>query len=411
MKNEKDNHLDKVFQEGLGDPVEARYREQDWNALEQMLGKSKKRGGALFWLPALSSAALILVLFGWWLLRPRLVQSRQDKQQSQLAAHQVKHRDTANRQVAGNQVAIKQPSVIARKNEPLNPPGGGLQTVAVIHTVTNTGILNADTAAGNFVAGPISKTNSDNELTAVSLDLGDPELELSQPASPVNNLLPASIPSTTPGIPVPKRKITTKRGLGANPQYALNVLGAPELNGVNSLQQTRSGTNFGVLFSVGLFKKLTISTGGQYSNKPYNSYFNYYNKPSISDLTSINANCRVLDIPLNLDYQLFGSYRNKFSIGTGLSSYIMLHESYQYNYANNPSESPVTYTVPNTNKYLFDILNIQATYTRQVNSKVGVTFTPYVKLPLTGIGANQARLQTTGIALGLNWNLNSLYRP
>jgi hypothetical protein len=406
MKDEKDDDLDKIFQEGLRDPVEPIYREQDWNALEQMFGRSKKRAGALFWLPILSSAALILIVAGWWFLKPRPAHFLVPKQQQELADQRKKKIDTFH-----NIMTQHKPNVKIGTTGLLAAQSSGTGINVLSQPGVDTKRIGAYPDPDNSSAGITRESKGDFAITAVSLGVNE-NSGGDLPGNAASNISPAHLTTAMPGGITPKPKITTQTGLKANPRYALNVLGAPELNAVNSLQQTRSGTNMGLLFSVGLFSKLTISTGAQYSNKPYNSYFtNDYVKPFNSDLTSINASCRVLDIPLNLDYQFFGNYRNKFSIGTGLSSYIMLHESYVYNYSNPTVNGPVSYTVPYSNKYLFDILNLQATYTRQVNSKAGVTFTPYLKLPLTGIGANQARLQTTGIALGLVWNINSPYKP
>jgi hypothetical protein len=119
----------------------------------------------------------------------------------------------------------------------------------------------------------------------------------------------------------------------------------------------------------------------------------------------------MLDIPLNIGYQVFNKHQNKIIIGTGLSSYIMLHESYKFSYASASAAGPASYTVANSNGYYFGVLNLNATFERRLNSKVGVDIQPYIKLPLTNIGYSQVRLQTTGIAVGLHWNLNSLTKP
>ena len=67
----KDKEFDDIFRKGLEDPVdEPGYREEDWSAMEQMLDGQKKRRGIVFWLPILSSAAALLLLFlGWWSFR------------------------------------------------------------------------------------------------------------------------------------------------------------------------------------------------------------------------------------------------------------------------------------------------------------------------------------------------------
>jgi hypothetical protein len=125
----------------------------------------------------------------------------------------------------------------------------------------------------------------------------------------------------------------------------------------------------------------------------------------------VTADCRMLDIPLNIGYQVYHKQQNRISVGTGLSSYIMLKENYHYNYAAPYTVGPASYSVPNSNKYFFGVLNLNATYERQINSKVGISVAPYLKLPLTNIGNSQVRLQTTGVAIGVSWNLNSLSKP
>ena len=49
MSNEKDKGLDDLFRKKLEDPVdEIRYEEGDWDALEQMLDKHKRKKGIIY---------------------------------------------------------------------------------------------------------------------------------------------------------------------------------------------------------------------------------------------------------------------------------------------------------------------------------------------------------------------------
>ena len=115
----------------------------------------------------------------------------------------------------------------------------------------------------------------------------------------------------------------------------------------------------------------------------------------------------MLDVPLNVGYQVYHKNKDMFMVGTGLSSYFMLQEAYSFSYANAGTTGPTNYTVPNPDKYLFKILNLNATYERQISSKAGVTVEPYLKMPLADIGYSQVKLQTAGVAVGLTWNLSS----
>ncbi|MGZ3820541.1 MAG: hypothetical protein ACXVB6_08120, partial [Mucilaginibacter sp.] len=211
-----------------------------------------------------------------------------------------------------------------------------------------------------------------------------------------------------------KTKIKGPQKLGNRPQFALGIIASSDLNGVNSsFQQTKVGGNFGATFGVTFGQKWTVSTGAMYAIKPYltnfNNYHTAYKFPT--QPSSVNANCRMLDIPLNINYQVYKVHANKITLGSGLSSYFMLREDYKFNYSNTYVTGPSNYTVINKNKNILSVLNLDATYEHQISSKVGVTIQPYLKVPLSDVGASQVRLQTTGVAVGLNWNLNSSAKP
>src|SRR5665213_1168602 len=72
MNHEKDKELDDFFRNRLQDPVDPVFRENDWGSLEQMLEKTKTPKGIVYWLPYISGAAALLLLFlGWWSFRPK----------------------------------------------------------------------------------------------------------------------------------------------------------------------------------------------------------------------------------------------------------------------------------------------------------------------------------------------------
>jgi hypothetical protein len=468
MKKEKD--FDDIFKKGLGESGGPVYREEDWNALAQMLDTPKKKLGIVFWIPVLSSAAILLIAFGWWVLRPENGQNGTAKMQRQTIAKQQSQKgDTikpallrrkeigsadATDSNAGKQTGKDSYARASEKNRMGSADvksANGEQIVGtgrhnthhfknkstvlapdLLATTEENGISNAHRPGkskhhnneARQHGEPDKNTDNGTAVNAVSSEMRDtvnlvaykPGLILDGNGriSDANSfsMLSANVVKKTTLLALRHIKPVIKSG-GLQPHYALTVLGAPEVNGVGSLSQTSTGTNLGVLFSVELFNKFFVSTGGMYSIKPYASNVAGYGyNPSLTEhsVASISANCHVLDIPLNLDYQFYNKHLNALSVGTGLSSYIMLYEHYQYNYAD-PYVSSVDKTIPQTNKYLFGVLNLQATYTRQVAANVGLSLQPYMKLPLTGIGATGARLQTAGFAIGLNWNLRSSTKP
>lgn len=423
MKSNSD--IDNFFKQKLAEPVdETRYREEDWDALEKMMDKSKKRRGIVYWLPVLSGiAALVLLMLGWWLFNPK-ANNEQNKPQriTKTPRHDQRQSiDSANR----NNNTATLPSFIAE--QPLKENSHEQH----VRNEKHFNQLRQDIYIGKANDIPAAGNNQQNVL------------QQTQKEQPAGNTTPVSIAENiAPGIDTTKtvlannvqpspgqtntdvaekgmaatakvKKVENDNSIFGRPQFALTIMGAPDINGVNSFSQSKTGTNVGLLFSAS-FNKVTVSTGVAYSFKPYSIAFANYSRDNYyfrTDPTSVLADCRMLDIPLNIDYQLFNKNKNKISIGTGLSSYIMLRENYAYEYADPSARGPRNYSIASPGKYFFGVVNLQATYKRQINSKVGLSLQPYLKLPLGGVGASKVKLQSAGVALGVSWNINPLTKP
>ncbi len=231
------------------------------------------------------------------------------------------------------------------------------------------------------------------------------EVGVAEGKKDANNTVAANAPKV-------KVKSTGKLNPANRAVFALSALASSDMNGVNSFQGSRIGGNFGGLFSVTV-NKWTFSTGAMYSIKPYQeSYANYHTSYVFkTNPANIGVNCRMIDIPFDVNYQVYRAHGNKVTVGSGLSSYIILREDYKFNYAGPYAYGPAGYSVINKNRNIFGILNLDATYEHQINSKFGIAFQPYVKLPFSNVGASQAKLQSAGVAVSLNWNLNPFKKP
>jgi len=407
MSKEKNNRLDDLFKKRLEDPVDmAGYKEEDWAALEHMLDKHKKHRGIVYWLPYISSVAALLLLFlGWWNFRPQVI--RHNHQNKLQAVHPRQSNTDANgrtrvppnqNQTPSNSGSYAANSGVSKGSKNGNP--------LINLSAAGRGQVNLNK---NEVKN-ITNTNADEALIAeILVPVLGPEQITAPSINPIS-LQNINDHGKNDTHIAKNNKIQVKSPESFHPQYALTVLAAPDANGVGSFQQSKVGTNVGLLFSAGVFKRITISTGALYSVKPYTMGFgNYHTSYQFSQAPiNVTADCRMLDIPIDVDYLLYNKHQNKISIGTGLSSYIMLQENYTFNYSNPYLTGPSNFKVPNASGYFFGILNLNATYQHQLNSKVGISVQPYLKLPLTNLGYSQVRLQTTGVAIGLSWNLNSL---
>jgi hypothetical protein len=483
MNTEKEEKLDTLFKKGLEDPVnEPAFREADWEAMEQMLDKGKKRSVIVYWLPVITSiAALLLIFLGYLFFKTN---ETKPEKKDQLAAKHLNKSETTDkvkgntgtsgeparqaadsgkqqtksaqyattasakksraesgetffplssgrgRRSTGNQSpdANKQQSGLANNNKtvnaedktPLGIPEGKADQKSDVLANNKTAPTGDRTALGT--ADDKADQKSDVLANNKAVTTGD-----KTSAGARNGKAPLGTADATTGKKGIAANVTTKntirKNLGSKPVFALGIIASSDLNGVNSsFQQTKIGGNFGAILSVTV-KKWTISAGAQYDIKPYLTNFDNYHtsyqfqtKPS-----SVDADCRMLDIPINVNYRVYRKKANSISIGTGLSSYFMLREDYQFNYDNGSTGAygydntnvtgPLHYTVRNQNRNILSVLNINATYTHQINSKFGVTVQPYTKIPLTDVGYSQVRLQSTGVAVGINWNINTPSKP
>ena len=422
MEKGKDKQLDDLFRKKLETafaPIP--YEPADWDALEQMLDKGKKRKGIIYLLPiVIGIAAIMLLFFGLWFAKraanhskePQLVKNnpainktKEDQQKPAPAfawLHSIAKNDLTKigKHMSGSKSYMKEIPMVGTKYS--------LQNKHEISDIKSN-VLAKNGADDTSVKTDSATQNGNNTQaiasSAIAENTGVKNDKSTGPASDSTD----HIKGLSQKDMIANNKVSIKKQSSFRPQFSLNVIGARDINGVGSFQQSMTGSKAGVLFTVGLGRKFTITAGTLYSSTPYTSGFANYHFPyPVSNAPeTVSANCKMLDIPLNVGYQVYHKQRNKIILGAGLSSYIMLQQSFTFNYANNSAANSLSYTYPNNEKYLFSMFNLNATYERQVNSKVGVTIQPYLKLPLTNVGYSQVKLQTTGVALGLSWNLNA----
>nr|WP_294948719.1 hypothetical protein [uncultured Mucilaginibacter sp.] len=419
MKEGQDK-IDNIFKKRLEDPANnLAYNEDDWDALEQMLDKGKKRPFMAYWLPIVSGiAALMLLFIGWWFFK-----ADQATVKPMLVVKTLPHK--VNRDSAGTN--RPQVTVTAPTNNVAVVPGkadNGVKENYVQRNYITPGkkapsTENADAA---ILAASGINTSRPGRATVAHKDTALPAnanmvavQRDTVPPAKINGVGDAGqgvIAQAEPGKSPIKLKAKVKPFNPGRPQYALSVIASSDINGVNSFQQSKVGSNFGAMFSVSV-KKWTITTGATYSIKPYATTFANYTTAYqfTQDPTNVIADCRMLDIPLNVGYQVYQKGKNKFMLGTGLSSYFMLHESYKYTYNSAYANGPAAYTVPNPKNYLLSVVNLNATFEHQVNSKFSLSVQPYMKLPLKAVGYSQVNLHTAGVAVGFNWNINSFTKP
>ncbi len=150
--------------------------------------------------------------------------------------------------------------------------------------------------------------------------------------------------------------------------------------------------------------RLTIRSGFYSGRKIYTSSPGSYHPPAAfwsyyPNLQKVDADCRVYEIPLSLSYNFSHSSKQQLFASAGISSLLMKSEAYDYYYKYTASGPTVTrkYTIKDQNKHYFSILTLSGGYQKNIGKSLSVTVEPYLKLPLSGIGFGNVKLNSGGI--------------
>lgn len=214
----------------------------------------------------------------------------------------------------------------------------------------------------------------------------------------------AEVPlDTTPGAEQQTAR-TTKRLA-----FSVTAMAGPEFSSIKSFSGSKGTLNAGVLLNVTMLNKITLSSGLKYGSKSYAaSAYNYQlQNPARADkIEGIDASCNILEIPVQLSYALLNVNNKQVRVSSGLSSYLMLKEEYNFRYTPQSGYKDYLLVKNNANQHYFSVLSLSASYQiKPKSSNFQWSIEPYVKLPLGGVGEGNIQLKSTGISLNLTYDI------
>lgn len=420
MKEEKKHPIDKLFKDGLTDEGDnITYQANDWEAMDQLLGGGQRPAGFTRRLPVIISAiaAMLILLLGWLFLRPA-AETGQNKPEIAKATP-IKQKDP------GNYGRPAQQPAEYLNSKPLTAGEQATNTALGSGRISKSFFTLSAAMAGRKLTGSLDKRDTTapansgvnlvnrDDVRYTPMAKNDTALANYVAAEKTDTVTTALVEAAGPATTEIAVNKTIVEGARFRPAFAISVVASSDLNSVQTFSRNKVGTSAGLILTMGLSKKWSISAGAVYADKPYTASFAQYTTPYKFAQTpsTVDASCVVLDVPVNIGYQFYQKGKTKLSIGTGLSSYFMLRENYTFNYGGAYPQPASTYNIRNKNQHVFGVLNLNATYQRRVSSKLDIGLQPYVKLPLTNIGYGQVDLKSAGVAASLMWNFNSHTKP
>lgn len=188
---------------------------------------------------------------------------------------------------------------------------------------------------------------------------------------------------------------------------AVSFSAGPDISAVGTDDWGKVQPVLGVGIAYTFKERFTIRTGFYTASKIYTAkpdeYKNSPSFPNYNYLNRIDADCKVYEIPLTFAYNFGATKNHNWFASTGLSSYIMKKETYDYVYKYNNGTTythQTTYNNENTN--LFSVLSVSGGYTRKLSKTFSLSAEPYLKLPLSGVGAGSVQLNSAGVLVTIS---------
>ncbi len=409
MNNTEQNYTDNFFKQGLSSPPEFHPSDKNWEEMERLLASKAKRH-SMAWIYAVSgiAAAILIFLFLWF------VPEKTDNASQKAKKINSKETKPATREVAKSSPGIvKQddsglPSNNALSDNGLNPPSSPFKNAVL--SGRNSESVNqkyASPAPGDLpVAGNHTQTDLINSAAFQNIQTNFGGKFASQ-----RNIEIVKPVATLASADIADSEDSDARAPSSVGKWSLSLAVSPDFNSVNDMSNGNLGGSMGIGVNYRLGKALSVGTGIYYSQKLYSANKNSYKvteKPFAtwtSYSKKIEADCRVIDVPVNLSMRIRNTPDNKIYASAGMSSYFMLSEKYEFVYNVSPAypTGRREYTIKNENKHILNIVNLAIALEKPLSDRVSLVIQPYAKIPLTGIGKGQTDLKSVGIGFGLNY--------
>jgi len=261
---------------------------------------------------------------------------------------------------------------------------------------TNEPIVKAGNLSDNMILPPgVSVDNDSLKTVSTNITIDQKETVRSTDLAKVDN--PKVAKSN-----IAQKKI--RKGFIHNFGIGLSV--GPDVSAAGLGNTGKITLAYGAQLSYSITRKFTLRTGFYVAEKIYSVDDAEYHIPRGSTwnnfLESVDANCKVHEIPVTLIYNFGKSKNHHWFASAGLSSYFMKRESYVY-YYKDPIRGSYNrpWEVSNKNKNYFSVLDISGGYEYLINKRFSISAEPYVKIPFSGIGAGKIKLNSAGILFSI----------
>lgn len=198
--------------------------------------------------------------------------------------------------------------------------------------------------------------------------------------------------------------ISANKGKG----FSLALLTGVDKSTVKFRYGNGPGFNIGVLAGYHFNDRLSVHTGAIYTQKNYKLAGEDFTAPkgswvSYYKLENVTGYCRMWEVPLLLRYNVSNPGKNNVYLSTGLSSYFMTKEDYNYFYYSMGQPITRNTSYASTDTHLLSVAHVSAGFETPLTRSLSLQVEPYAKIPLGNVGLGNIRLSSFGVNFSVQY--------
>ncbi|AHF17777.1 porin family protein [Niabella soli] len=191
-------------------------------------------------------------------------------------------------------------------------------------------------------------------------------------------------------------------------KWQIGVQGGSNLGMVKGDVSKKPGVNAGVVVQRKLgTSRFSLESGVMYESMTYavnNEDFTPNGYPVSTKVSNIEGSCSMIDVPVNVRYDVISSKKNKAFVSTGVSPTMIVKQSYVYDYDKGDGPARIDRDVSGKGNSVYAVANLSIGYEQKWNH-ISVQVAPYVKIPMGEIGYGNLSLGGIGTQISIKKDL------
>jgi hypothetical protein len=191
--------------------------------------------------------------------------------------------------------------------------------------------------------------------------------------------------------------------------FYTGIMSGVDLSSIH-FRSVKTGATKGFIIGYAFNKKWSIESGLLWDKKRIYDNGSYFNPPGYTatngiTIVAVNGKSHLYEWPVNMKYTIISGKHNLFAT-TGISSYLMRSENYDYEYVQNNQPGGHNYlNYKNETKNWFSVVNFSIGYSHKLGVIGSIRVEPYLKLPIKNIGVGNMPIMSTGLNIGFTRTL------